>query len=264
MISFYKALSIVGTIIVLGALQNPADARADVLTLRADEWCPYNCAPGSEKPGYMLDIATEIAKLYGHTIDYKQLSWARAIEETRDGKYVGIIAAAQSDAEGFVFPDQSFGVSTLVYATRKDNDFVYNGIKSLDGKSIGVVQDYTYAEELNDYIKKYSKDIKKVQVAAGDNALDTNIRKLEAGRVDVIVEDLNVLLQKLNQLGKSDVFKISPSTEKLDLYFGFSPKNPKSPEYAKQFSDGLKKLRKSGKINEIMEKYGLKDWQGNQ
>ena len=260
MISFYKACGIVGVIAVLGGFHSPA--RADVLTLRADEWCPYNCAPGSENPGYMLEIATEIGKLYGHTIDYKQLSWARAIEETRDGKHVGIIAAAQSDAEGFIFPDQSFGVSELVYITRKDVAFTYNGIQSLDGKSIGVVQDYTYAEELNDYIKKYSKDIKKVQVAAGDNALETNIRKLEAGRVDIIVEDLNVLSQKLKQLAKTDSFNVSKSPEKLDLYFGFSPKNPKSPEYAKEFSEGLTKIRASGKLAEIMAKYGLQDWQG--
>ena len=24
---------------------------ADVISLRADEWCPYNCAPDSDKPG---------------------------------------------------------------------------------------------------------------------------------------------------------------------------------------------------------------------
>lgn len=32
----------------------------EVITLVADEWCPYNCVPNSEKPGYAIEIAQEI------------------------------------------------------------------------------------------------------------------------------------------------------------------------------------------------------------
>jgi len=197
-------------IIAIGILFPPFSSSADTLSLRADIWCPYNCEAGSEKPGYMIEIAQEIAKIYGHTIDYQQPSWARALAETRNGKFVGVIGAAKADADGFIFPDQPFGVSTLAYITQKNFDFSYNGIASIEGKSIAVIQDYTYYDELNDYIEKNSSDIKKVQVAAGDNALENNLRKLEEGRVDIVIEDLNVFLQKAKQLGKENNFNKKP------------------------------------------------------
>ena len=45
-------------------------AKADVIDLRADEWCPFNCEAGSENPGFMVEIAREALALYGHDVGY--------------------------------------------------------------------------------------------------------------------------------------------------------------------------------------------------
>jgi polar amino acid transport system substrate-binding protein len=50
-------------------------ARADTITLHADEWCPYNCAPGSGMPGYAVEVAREVFEQAGHRLDYGLLSW---------------------------------------------------------------------------------------------------------------------------------------------------------------------------------------------
>ena len=261
MYALNKLVARSAVIVAMGILSLPVSSPADTLSLRADIWCPYNCEAGSEKPGYMIEIAQEIAKIYGHTIDYQQLSWARALAETRAGKFVGVIGAAKTDADDFIFPDQPFGVSREAYITKKNFDFNYNGIASLEAKSIAVIQDYSYADELNDYIEKNSSDFKKVQVAAGDNALESNLKKLEAGRVDIVIEDLNVFLLKAKQLGKENSFNKETPENSLEIYFAFSPKNKKSAQYAKEFSEGLTKLRETGKLADIMNRYGLQDWQ---
>ena len=37
-------------------------ARADEVVLLADAWCPYNCEPGSDTPGFMIEIARELLR----------------------------------------------------------------------------------------------------------------------------------------------------------------------------------------------------------
>jgi len=53
------------------------------------------------------------------------------------------------------------------------------------------------------------------------------------------------------------------SKESLDeskLYIAFSPKNPKSKEYAKLITDGIEQMRLSGELSQILAKYKLTDW----
>ena len=43
---------------------------ADAISIRADEWLPYN-GPSTKKPaGYMIELAEKIALANGHTINY--------------------------------------------------------------------------------------------------------------------------------------------------------------------------------------------------
>jgi len=48
-----KNLSIIALLLSLFLI---SPAIADTITIRADVWCPYNCEPDSEKPGYMIEI----------------------------------------------------------------------------------------------------------------------------------------------------------------------------------------------------------------
>jgi len=41
------------------------------------------------------------------------------------------------------------------------------------------------------------------------------------------------------------------------VFVCFSPKNPKSKDYAKVLADGIKEMEKSGEIFRILKKYGV-------
>ena len=62
-------------------------AFGDQIVLVADEWCPYNCSPDSEKKGYMIDLASQILGEAGHTVKYRAINWSRSISKAREGKY---------------------------------------------------------------------------------------------------------------------------------------------------------------------------------
>jgi polar amino acid transport system substrate-binding protein len=255
-----KSFALILSVILLTAVTSSADT----ISIVADEWCPYNCAPESDKPGYMIEIAVTVFQKSGHTVDYKTINWSRAIDKTRKGKYTAIVGAAKGDAPDFIFPDQEQGVTRSTFFVIKGTSWKYSGIDSLGKIKLGVIQDYDYGQGINLYLKKNSNS-PLVQFIKGDDALELNIKKIEAGKIDAVLEDENVFLLKASEMGKPDLFsnaghETSPEGAQK-TYIAFSPSNSKSKEYATLLSKGMDEIRASGILKNILARYGLSDWQ---
>lgn len=237
-------------------------ARADMITLVADPWCPYNCDPASGKLGYAVDAAKEIFEKAGHTIDYKVLPWTRALADTRAGKIDGAIGAGGADKDGLIFPKEEIALSPNGAYVKFSSPWAYKEIKDLESVVIGVVLDYTYTGEFGDYVIANAKNAKRIIASAGNNAMEQNMRRMIAGRgIDVVVDDDNVLRYNIKELGLTNDVKSAGTIGVAEpIYIGFSAAKPTSQAYADLFDKGMVELRKSGKLAEIMAKYGLKDW----
>ena len=79
----------------------PSNPRQRVV-IAADPWCPHNCEAGSEHEGYMIDIAREAFGLAGIDVEYVNMSWARALQQARDGYIDAVVGALPGDAPDFV------------------------------------------------------------------------------------------------------------------------------------------------------------------
>ncbi|MBF0100695.1 MAG: transporter substrate-binding domain-containing protein [Desulfobacterales bacterium] len=238
-----------------------AHSFGDDIVLVSDIWCPINCEPNSSEPGYMIEIAQSAFNKAGHKVIYKILPWARAVKETRNAMYTGVIGPYVEDVPDFVFPENELGMIGFSIFVSKDNTWKYDGIKSLTSISLGVIRDYEYDETINTYIDNNLSEMNKIQMASGDNALEININKLDKGRIDAVIENSIIFLYTANKLGIKDRFiSAGVAVEPKKVYIAFSPANPKSKEYAKILSDGVEALRKSGELVKILKKYGLKDW----
>lgn len=239
----------------------PVSTQADTINLVADEWCPYNCEPGTDEPGYMIEIAQRVFSEAGHTVTYKTLNWSRSVEDTRHGKYDGIVGASKPEAEDFVFPKENLGDSANSFFVTRENNWRYQGMSSIEKVRIAVIKDYEYGTLLDDYIAANKADLKKVQVATGDNALEKNFTKLVHGRVAVVVEDGAVGRYAAKSMGLADKIQLAGNDgDASDLYIAFSPQNPNSQNYAKILSQGIERLRSSGELQTILAKYGQTDW----
>ncbi len=235
---------------------------ADTIRLRADEWCPHNCLPQDKKPGYMIEVAQRAFEMAGHKLDYSLSNWTRAIAEARAGTIDGIVGAIPADAPDMVYHQEEAGLQRNTFFSRKEARWTYAGIASLDQVKLGIIQDYAYSEEIAAYVKAHEKIPQRIQVTTGSTALEQNIKKLQAGRIDTLIEDASVFQYKTIQMGLADKFHesvaiVMPSSK---LYIGFSPKNPKSKEYAEILSKNILVLRSNGELAKILGKYGLKDW----
>ncbi|MBF0239723.1 MAG: transporter substrate-binding domain-containing protein [SAR324 cluster bacterium] len=83
---------------------NHAVADSKTISIGADVWHPYNGVAKSSELGFMIDIAVEVFKEKGYTVDYKNLPWNRAKDECRKGNIDAVVGAFIDDVPDFIFP----------------------------------------------------------------------------------------------------------------------------------------------------------------
>lgn len=237
-------------------------ARADTIRLRADAYCPTNCAPDAGRPGYAVEIAREVFERAGHQVDYDLVAWQRAIADTAAGLYEGVIGAGPGEVPGFVLGAEPIGVWRLGIAVRRGHQVRLDPASPFAGLVVGAVEGYGYGEAwIEDYVAAHAKDPTRVQLLSGPDALATNLRKLAAGRVDCVPDSIAVLRYHIHALGLTDRLDVVPAPgEQSDVFIAFSPANARSAAWAAQLDEGIADLRASGRLAAILAAYGLKDW----
>ncbi len=246
---------------IAAATLSPSPAGGETITLAADVWCPFNCDPGGEPPGYMVEVAKAVFEPRGHTVSYQVLPWARAVAFARRGDIIGLIGPYKADVPDFIFPDNELAMIGFSIFVAADVDWNYTGLGSLTHISLGVINDYAYSPEIDDYILTYMSETNRIQVASGERPLVTNIQKLLHGRIDALIETPPVFHYAAGALGVADRLKSAgTAVAPQPAYIAFSPKAPQAESYARILSDGIAELRRSGRLSEILARYGLTDW----
>jgi polar amino acid transport system substrate-binding protein len=244
-----------------------ASAKADerpVITIAADEWCPYNCGEKDENPGYMVEIVRAAFGKSGIAVAYKVLPWSQAIEKTRKGEYDALVGASRGDAPDFIFPDVLQGISINQIWVRDDYVLKYKNLNSLDGLRLGIIEDYSYGKKVDPYLKeRITNNTGDVNVISSENATESNIAELVNGNLDVILEDKNVveyyfasrnLPMSLKAVGNSVDIQ---DYEDTFIYVAFGPSNPKAKQYTKLLTKGVQEMRRSGELTAILAKYNV-------
>lgn len=230
--------------------------RADTIELRADVWCPFNCEPNSDRPGFMVELAQEALAFYGHEVRYQTLTWGRSLEKTRNGEVNGVIGTDQDESPDLVFGSPMAGYQeTLVF--RKGEAREISTFEDLEGLRIGAIVDYEYQSMIKAYADEHERDPTRVQLIGGDSALKRNLQKLIAGRIDLTIDERSVLEYAVAQLGIADAVEILPNSDTTDLFIAFSPALESSEVYARQLAEGIERLKASGRYAEILARYGL-------
>lgn len=230
------------------------------LSVRADAWCPYNCEPGKD-PGYGIEVLQSIFNSQ-RTVDYKLQPWQRALEETKVGKNVSAIGASAKDAKqfGLIIGSEPIGVSSNCVFVKSNSTSTYHGPKDLNQfKKIGIINEYTYSAEIDEWINK-PENKSKLDSITGDEPAAINARKLTGDRLDAVVEDLAVMNYTLKKIGFEAKIKSAGCTKSEKIYIAFSSRLLDVKDMVKQLDEGIISLRKSGKLKEILRKYGVQDW----
>lgn len=242
----------------LALLFAAACAHAKTIRLRADYWMPMNGEPGSERPGYVIEIAQAIFGPQGDTVDYAKLSWDETLKACRAGEIEGAIGASRIEGEGMVLPKATIGRSRIALWVRKDCKWAYAKTQSLGAITTGAIQSYSYWPEFDEYLRNNPGS--KLKIYTGDAPLPEAIRDLRDGKIDAMPETMTVFIWNLREQGlQPSEFRMAYVHEGDDFFVAFAP-NAEGKRLAAEFDRGIARLRESGELSRILQRYGLGDW----
>jgi polar amino acid transport system substrate-binding protein len=227
------------------------------IVLVADPWCPHNCAVTAPEEGYMVDIAREALAMDGYTLKYRNVSWARALRMTRQGRVHGVVGAFRTDAPDFVFPEVAQGRASIGLYTHPDSDWRYDGIPSLGTQTLLAINGYSYTAELDAYIDDNQHNRERVWILSGPAPLERALNLLERQRGDLFAEDDYVMDWAIRNNPGVDRPRRAGQVGETLSYVAFSPALDNSAELARVLSDGTRKLIKNGRMAAILNSYGL-------
>ncbi len=238
---------------------NSLAADRDKLTviIAADPWCPHNCTAGSDREGYAIDIARAVFAEAGYRVEYINTGWARAIQLAKDNHADAVAGAFRGDVPNFVFPQEPSGVSRTHLYTNAESQWVYKGIASLKGHTLLAINGYSYSPELDSYIERNRENQGSVWLLSGPDPLARAIILLDQHRTDVFVEDELVMNWALQNQADLPVPRNAGEIYRAPFFIAFSPANPNAAELARILSGGIKNLRQSGRLNDILAGYGV-------
>jgi len=238
---------------------NLESTKSKKIIIASDEWCPYNCAPEAKDQGFMVEIARAAFKLSNIEIEYQTSNWSRVLKLTREGQIEGALGSTADEASenGLTYGAEPMAQSYFAFIVRKDSDFVYQDLTSLDKISFGIIQDYDNGPDIAKYMAGKPKN---VVVQVGNNAFEKNIRLVTAGRIDAAIDDSSYAAYALTQMGLRDQTKlVALDKEPIAIAIAFSP-TQKGKILAATLDKGIRKLRASGDLAKILAKYGQRDW----
>jgi polar amino acid transport system substrate-binding protein len=247
------------TLSLFAALAMAGAARGETLVIAADLWCPINCAADSPKPGIFVELARDIFAEAGIAVRYETRNWARVLQEVRRGEINAAIGAGREDAPDFLFSETPVAMSRNCFYTRQDSQWRFSGVDSLAAVRLGVINDYSYGEPINAYLAA-QRGGERVQVAAGDKALDLNLNKLSHGRLDALIENSWVIQARLAELGRSGELREAGCREPdMPIYLAFSPARADSARHVELFEQGLRRYRANGRLRALLDSYGVRE-----
>lgn len=236
------------------------ETSAETIVMKADRWCPFNCdstASVKSVNGFMVDVAKIIFERKGHNVVYQVDTWSNSIKSVREGKATALLATTKADAPDFIYPEKSMGSNKECFYVKINDPWEFIDFRSLKKRKIGTVEAYAYSGELTAFLLENPDSIIK---ATGADPLEINLANMRLNKIDTVVENPFVFNYYTEKKKTRDLYADAGCTTGDDLYIGFSPRNPRSKEFAKILSEGILELRKDGTLDKIINKYSLKEW----
>ncbi len=233
-------------LVSLGLLLLSFSLHAEKIIAAGDPWPPF-LDPNQAKKGIIVEIATAAFASQGYELEMHFVPWARAIKGVKNAQYDLLLATwITEERKNFLKFSDTYLSNNLRFIKRKGDKFEYAGIPSLTGKSLGVVRDYGYGDDLltaTNFRRPETKDF------------ISNVRKLVAGRIDLAIEDeivaKAIILKEQPELMDKIEFVTTPySTETLHVASGLA--NAKHQEFIHAFNKGLIEIKNSGEFDRII------------
>lgn len=148
-----------------------------------------------------------------------------------------------------------------VFFYRKDTSFDWNNIEDLKKATIGI----TLGEWVMDGNDEFTKALRGGELTYSSVPRDElNFLMMNAGRIDVFPQQLDVGYEQLNKLvadkrlSEEEAARITHHPKPfrtMPLYLLLSKKHERNNEMIELFNKGLQRLKESGRYQQIIDEY---------
>ena len=226
-------------------------ALSDQLIAGQNDWPPFFSKARTDQ-GIAIALVREIFAKSGYQVEFNDTPWSRAIATVKSGQ-MDILPGVWDNAERkqYLVYSEPYLYNRIVFIKRKGDDFEFQGLASLQGKRVGVIQDYNYGDEfLRSNLFRRDPAL----------ALVNNIKKLLSERIDLTLEDEIVAKQDL-LLKAPDLLPLIEFTEsslrEVGLHIACGKVHPNCPLLIQQFNAGLKAMQEDGSLAKFLRDQGI-------
>lgn len=199
-----------------------------------------------DRVGIDLELLDAIAEEEGFKYEVDAVGFDAAMAAVESGQSDGMIAGmsiTDERKEKYDFSD-SYYTSKVCFATEKGSKI--KTLEDLKGKNVVAKVGTVGAKYAEKMAKKYNFKVKQVESSA------MMYQEVTSGNAVACFEDYPVMNYEITENGqKLQVPFISDDGSE----YGFAVKKGENSELIEKFNSGLKKIKDSGKYQEIIDKY---------
>lgn len=248
-----KSKPLISSLVFFILISIGLSAQARPLELVTFQYPPYEYEENGEIKGVAVQVVKAVFNRMKQPINITVIPWARALQRIQQGRADAIFTAYRTNArESFAdFSNEILMPQTVSLFVRKDTDIEFDGdLAALSDYQFGAVIKVSYGDLFDNAVK--DKVISRVQLV-GDGK--QNLRKLVAGRVDIVVSNTYGARHILQKMDESDaVRELSPVLQNVPSYIAFSKKRELS-DVRDRFDKILKSMKDDGSYDEIINAY---------
>ncbi len=221
-------------------------ANADKITAAGDPWPPF-LDPNHPNKGIIVEIASAAFATQGHELTFSFVPWARAMSGVENATFDLLLGTWWTkERTSYLLYSDPYLENSVKFIKQKGDDFDFNGLDSLSGKSVGVVRGYGYSDDFQN-----AKNFKRPEA----KDLLSNIRKLIAGRINLTLEDELVARAVIAKhdpglLGEIEFSSTPLASNALHVTSGLG--NAKHKQLIADFNKGLAEIKANGEYQKII------------
>ncbi len=256
----FRFTAVFFTFLVLLPIQ--IDARDKTLKVALFDYYPFLMKDSPDK-GYAFDITREAVATEGYSLTFRFLPLIRSIHDTIHLKHDIILGLNPSHTAEIAFSKTPITTLRFMIWSRKGLKWRYDSTSSLKEVKMVTISGFDYTSSDKAYQDYINSKPDNVRVMFGDNAIQRAFKLINANRADIFSLDIDqatVILKKMNMADK--FMSVGELKDHYRGYFGVSQNHPQKEAILIAYEKGMKKIRKNGKLQSIIDyykaKYGLK------
>ncbi|AMC34623.1 substrate-binding periplasmic protein [Janthinobacterium sp. B9-8] len=227
-----------------------------------DTWPPYHFKDEQgQMRGLAVEVLVELARRADCPLRFAQMPWKRTLNELAVGKVDLAMEVLKTPerARVMLFSRAYRPSSVHFFARKKEERWSFNtlaDLSKLGPVTLGVSRGDSYGEELDQWLNAPPPSVA-VDVAP---TMAVNLRKLQHGRVDLVLGDLFATQAALYDLKlTNEIAPLAQEWRTQDAYFAFSRISVGEPVF-QAFQQALDSMMKDGSLKKIQLRYHVNSY----